>query len=47
MSDKIAVALTDDAALRVYAAVTTDLVTEAQRIHNTLPLATAGCNAER
>ena len=41
MSDKIAVALTDDAALRVYAAVTTDLVTEAQRIHNTLPLATA------
>ncbi len=41
MKDKIAVALTDNAALRVYAAVTTNLVTEAHKIHNTLPLATA------
>ena len=41
MSDKIAVALTDNAAMRIYAAVTTDIAAEAQRIHNTLPLATA------
>ena len=39
MSDKIAVALTDNAAMRIYAAVTTDLVAEAQKIHQTLPLA--------
>lgn len=41
MSDKIAIALTDNAAMRIYAAVTTDIAAEAQRIHNTLPLATA------
>lgn len=41
MNDKIAVALTDNAAMRIYAAVTTDLVAEAQKIHKTLPLATA------
>ena len=41
MSDKIAVALTDNAAMRIYAAVTTDIAAEAQRRHNTLPLATA------
>lgn len=41
MKDKLAVALTDNGALRIYAAVTTDLVSEAQRIHKTLPLATA------
>ena len=41
MSDKIAVALTDNAAMRIYAAVTTDIAAEAQRIHKTLPLATA------
>ena len=41
MSDKIAIALTDNAAMRIYAAVTTDIAAEAQRIHKTLPLATA------
>lgn len=41
MKDKIAVALTDNAAMRIYAAVTTDLVAIAQKIHKTLPLATA------
>lgn len=41
MNDKIAVALTDNAAMRIYAAVTTDLAAEAQKIHKTLPLATA------
>lgn len=41
MSDKIAVALTDNAAMRIYATVTTDIAAEAQRIHKTLPLATA------
>lgn len=41
MSDKISVALTDNAAMRIYAAVTTDLVAEAQKIHKTLPLGTA------
>ena len=41
MSDKITVALTDNAAMRIYAAVTTDLAAEAQKIHQTLPLATA------
>lgn len=41
MKDKIAIALTDNAAMRIYAAVTTDLVAEAQKIHKTLPLATA------
>lgn len=41
MNDKIAVALTDNAAMRIYAAVTTDLVAQAQKIHKTLPLGTA------
>lgn len=41
MSDKTAVALTDNAAMRIYAAVTTDLAAKAQKIHKTLPLATA------
>ena len=41
MSDKIAVALTDNAAMRIYAAVTTDIAAQAQKIHNALPLATA------
>lgn len=39
--DKIAIALTEDAALRVYAAVTTDLVSAAQGYHHTFPVATA------
>lgn len=41
MSDKIVSAITDNAALRIYAAVTTNIVTEAQKIHKSLPLATA------
>ena len=41
MNDKIAVALTENGAIRIYAAVTTDLVKEAQKIHQTLPLGTA------
>ena len=41
MKDTLAVAITDNAALRIYAATTTNLVAEAQRIHKTLPLATA------
>lgn len=41
MSDKITVALTDNAAMRIYAAVTTELAAEAQKIHQTMPLATA------
>ncbi len=41
MNDKISIALTNDGALRVYAAVTTSLVSEAQRLHNTYPVATA------
>ncbi len=41
MKDTLAVAITDNAALRIYAATTTALVSEAQRIHKTLPLATA------
>lgn len=41
MNDKIAVALTDNAAMRIYAAVTTELAAEAQKIHKTLPLGTA------
>lgn len=41
MSDKLAIALTDDAAFRIYAAVTTDIVAEAQKIHKTMPAATA------
>jgi len=41
MNDKISIALTNDGALRVYAAVTTNLVSEAQRLHNSYPVATA------
>lgn len=41
MTDKLAIALTDDAAFRIYAAVTTDIVAEAQKIHKTMPAATA------
>ena len=41
MNDKIAVALTDNAAMRIYAAVTTEVAAEAQKIHKTLPLGTA------
>ena len=41
MEDKISIALTNDGALRVYAAVTTSLVSEAQRLHNSYPIATA------
>jgi len=41
MNDKISIALTSDGALRVYAAVTTNLVSEAQRLHNSYPVATA------
>lgn len=40
-TDNIAIAITNDAALRVYAAVTTQTVAEAQRLHNSYPLATA------
>ena len=39
--DKIAIALTDDGALRVYAAVTTDLVNKACELHKTSPVASA------
>ncbi len=41
MNDKISVALTNNAAMRIYAAVTTNLVAEAQKIHSTMPLGTA------
>lgn len=41
MNDTLAVALTDNAALRVYAATTTNMVAKAQTIHRTLPLGTA------
>ena len=43
--DKIAIALTDDGALRVYAAVTTELVKEACKLHNTSPVASAALQA--
>jgi len=39
--DNILVALTSDGALRVYVAVTTELVSKAQKIHNSYPIATA------
>ena len=39
--DKIAIALTNDASYRIYAAVTTGLVREAQKMHNSYPVATA------
>lgn len=41
MSDKMAVALTDNGGFRVYAAVTTDLVKEAAEIHKCFPVASA------
>lgn len=41
MTDSLAVAITDNAALRIYAAATTNMVAEAQRIHKTMPLGTA------
>jgi len=41
MNDKISIALTNDGAIRVYAAVTTNLVSEAQKLHNSYPIATA------
>ena len=41
MTDSLAVAITDNASLRIYAATTTNLVAEAQRIHKTMPLGTA------
>lgn len=39
--DKIAIALTKDASYRVYAAVTTGLAAQAQKLHNSYPVATA------
>ena len=39
--DNIAIALTNDAAVRVYAADTTELASQAQRLHNSYPIATA------
>lgn len=41
MSDKITVALTDNGGFRIYSAITTDLVNEAQKIHKSYPVATA------
>lgn len=41
MADKLVRGSSDDGAIRVFAAVTTDLVNEAQRIHGTYPVATA------
>jgi len=41
MSDKIAVALTDNGGFRIYAAVTTELVREAAKGHKCLPVASA------
>lgn len=41
MHDSLAVAITNNAAMRIYAAVTTGLAAEAQRIHHTYPVATA------
>lgn len=39
--DNIAIALTNDAALRVYSAVTTDMSVQAQKLHKSYPVATA------
>lgn len=39
--DNIAIAITNDGALRVYAAITTELVRQAQKFHNSYPVATA------
>ncbi len=39
--DSIAIALTNDAAFRVYAAVTTETIKTAQRLHGSYPVATA------
>ena len=41
MADKLVRGNSMDGAIRVFAAVTTDLVNEAQRIHHTYPVATA------
>ncbi|MCC8161156.1 MAG: Hsp33 family molecular chaperone HslO [Oscillospiraceae bacterium] len=41
MKDKLVRGNSTDGAIRVFAAVTTDLVNEAQRIHHTYPVATA------
>lgn len=41
MADKLVRGNSDDGAIRVFAAITTDLVNEAQRIHKTYPVATA------
>ena len=41
MSDRITVALTDNGGFRIYSAITTDLVNEAQKIHKSYPVATA------
>lgn len=41
MADKLVRGNSMDGAIRIFAAVTTDLVNEAQRIHNTYPVATA------
>lgn len=41
MADKLVRGNSDDGAIRVFAAITTDLVNEAQRIHQTYPVATA------
>lgn len=41
MKDSLVVALTDNGALRMYAAVTTEVVREAEKIHKSTPLATA------
>ena len=41
MADVIARGNSMDGSIRVFAAVTTDLVNEAQRIHHTYPVATA------
>lgn len=39
--DNIAIAITNDGALRMYAAITTDMVRQAQKMHNSYPVATA------
>lgn len=45
MADKLVRGNSMDGAIRVFAAVTTDLVNEAQRIHHTYPVAT-GCTRQ-
>ena len=41
MSDVLVRGQSLDGAIRIFVAVTTDLVNEAQRLHNTAPVATA------